>query len=87
MHFVVQHWRPGKIGAWRMGIEHGAYCVGCCWMLMLLLFYGGLMNVYWIAGLAVLVLVEKTEPADRWLSKLVGVGLVGWGSALFVALL
>ena len=85
--FMAQHWRRGAIGAWRMGIEHGAYCVGCCWVLMLLLFYGGVMNVYWIASLTVAVLVEKTAPAGRWLSKLVGIGLIGWGIALFVALL
>lgn len=87
VHFVAQHWRAGRIGAWRMGIAHGAYCVGCCWALMLLLFYGGVMNVYWIAGLAVLVLAEKAAPAGRWLSKLVGIALIGWGAALFVALL
>jgi predicted metal-binding membrane protein len=87
MHFLVTHWRRGEVGAWRMGIEHGAYCLGCCWALMLLLFYGGVMNVYWIAGLAVLVLIEKTAPAGHWLSKLAGIGLIGWGASLFAVLL
>lgn len=58
-HFLSRHWRPGAGGAFRMGLEHGAYCLGCCWMLMLLLFVGGVMNLIWIAALAVFVLVEK----------------------------
>ena len=44
-----------------MGVEHGAFCTGCCWFLMALLFYGGIMNLYWIVGLAVFVLLEKTS--------------------------
>ena len=57
--FVTQHWRPGDLGALRMGIEHGAFCTGCCWFLMALLFYGGIVNLYWIIGLAVYVLLER----------------------------
>jgi predicted metal-binding membrane protein len=57
--FIAAHWRAGPWGAWRMGLAHGAYCVGCCSLLMLLLFVGGVMNLIWIAGLTVLVALEK----------------------------
>ncbi len=57
--FVAAHWRPGAWGAWRMGLVHGAYCAGCCWVLMLLLFVGGVMNLIWIAALTILVALEK----------------------------
>jgi predicted metal-binding membrane protein len=62
-----------------MGAEHGAYCVGCCWMMMSLLFVGGIMNLYWILGLAAFVLVEKTAPMGRWLGRGAGAALVVWG--------
>jgi predicted metal-binding membrane protein len=70
-----------------MGLEHGAFCLGCCWFLMGLLFYGGVMNLYWIAGLAVLVLVEKTVPAGHWLGLAIGVGLILWGGTVLVTVL
>ena len=71
----------GSGGALRMGMIHGAYCVGCCWFLMLLLFVGGVMNLAWIVGLALLVLLEKTMPAGQWLARAVGLILLlagGW---------
>lgn len=80
--FVTQHWRPGWAGAWRMGIRHGAYCLGCCWFLMALLFFGGIMNVWWIAGIAVYVLFEKVVPAGHWLSYAAGAALTVWGIAV-----
>ena len=67
-----------------MGIEHGAFCTGCCWFLMALLFYGGIMNLYWIAGLALYVLLEKTIPAGHWLGRIAGVLLIAWGGALLL---
>lgn len=82
LSFVIQHWRPGTLGAFRMGIEHGAYCLGCCWFLMGLLFFGGIMNLYWIIGLAVFVLIEKTVPIGMWLARFAGVALVLWGLTL-----
>ena len=82
--FIIQHWRPGDRGALRMGIEHGAFCTGCCWFLMALLFYGGIMNLYWIAGLALYVLLEKTIPAGHWLGRIAGVVLIAWGGALLL---
>ena len=60
--FISRHWRAGRQGAFRMGVHHGLYCLGCCWALMALLFFGGVMNLYWIAGLALFVLLEKTIP-------------------------
>ncbi len=80
--FLSGHWRPGNGGAFRMGLAHGAYCLGCCWFLMALLFFGGVMNLYWIAGLAAFVLLEKTLPYGHWLGRLVGVGLVVWGGSM-----
>lgn len=77
----LARWRRGARGALRMGVEHGAYCVGCCWFLMGLLFFGGVMNLYWIVGLALFVLVEKTIPAGHWLGYATGVGLSVWGAA------
>jgi predicted metal-binding membrane protein len=77
--FLARHWRPGASGAFVIGALHGAYCVGCCWMLMALLFVGGVMNLVWIAALAILVLAEKTMRAGRWVGHGVGVALIAWG--------
>jgi predicted metal-binding membrane protein len=74
--FVVRHWRPGRVGAFRMGIEHGSYCLGCCWFLMALLFVGGIMNVIWIAGIAIYVGIEKFAARRRWLTIASGVALM-----------
>jgi predicted metal-binding membrane protein len=79
--FMLAHWREGRAGAFRMGVAHGVYCVGCCWALMALLFVGGVMNLLWVAALAVLVLLEKVVPG-RWLSYASGGALIAWG--LFV---
>jgi predicted metal-binding membrane protein len=81
VQFVIRHWRPGRLGAFRAGLAHGAYCVGCCWGLMALLFFGGVMNLYWIAGLAALVLVEKLLPAGRTVGVVLGAVFVFWGAA------
>ncbi len=82
--FLSRHWRPGTPGALRMGLQHGAFCVGCCWVLMALLFVGGIMNVLWIAALAILVLLEKVAPHGAWLSRAAGVVLLAWGAATVV---
>ena len=80
--FLAGSWRTGAWGPLRMGLEHGAYCLGCCWFLMALLFFGGVMNLYWIVGLAAFVLLEKTVPYGHWLGRIAGGGLVLWGAAL-----
>ncbi len=82
--FMLNEWRAGSLGALRMGIKHGSYCLGCCWSLMLLLFVAGVMNLLWIALLAGLVLVEKVAPAGHYLSRIMGAGFVIWGIWLAV---
>lgn len=82
--FLAQHWRPGRFGAFMIGVRHGAYCVGCCWMLMALLFVGGVMNLVWIAALAILVLVEKLAPPGAVISRASGSVLLAWAVATLV---
>ncbi len=77
--WLARHWRPGRAGAFRMGLEHGLACVGCCWAFMLLLFAGGIMNLVWIAGLSVLVLAEKLAPARLRASEVTAALLLGGG--------
>jgi len=77
--FLAEHWRPGRLGAFRLGLVHGAYCLGCCWALMLLLFAAGVMNLVWIAGLAILVLLEKLSPFGARLSPVIATALVAAG--------
>jgi len=80
--FIGTHWRHGPLGALQMGVVHGTLCVGCCWFLMGLLFVGGVMNLYWISGLALFVLFEKSVAADHWLVGASGVVLIGWGTGI-----
>ena len=87
VQFVTHHWRSGSVGALRMGIEHGWFCLLCCWSLMALLFVGGVMNLYWIIGLAVFVLLEKTIPSGHRLGSLAGVCLIAWGGWMVVGVL
>ena len=82
--FLSRFWRPGASGALRLGAIHGAYCVGCCWLLMALLFVVGVMNLVWIAVLAGLVLIEKVVPRGEWVARGVGVVLIGWGVVTLV---
>lgn len=77
--FLTRHRRTGGAGALLMGMHHGAYCFGCCWALMALLFVGGIMNLYWIVGLALYVLAEKIVPKPRFFARLTGALLIGWG--------
>ena len=80
LDFLLFHWRDSVRGAVASGIGHGLYCLGCCWMLMALLFVGEVMNLVWIAGIALLVLIEKTMPWGRRVSQMTGVVLVAWGA-------
>jgi predicted metal-binding membrane protein len=79
MGFLLAEWRDGKLGALVMGMRHGLYCVGCCWLLMALLFVGGVMNLVWVALIAAYVLVEKVAPSLTWLSRLSGIAAIVWG--------
>ena len=80
--FLVTHWRAGRWGAARMGAHHGLYCLGCCWLLMVLLFVLGVMNLLWIAVLTVFVLAEKVVPRGYLLSRIAGLLMIGWGGWL-----
>ena len=73
VEFLSRHWRPGAWGAFMMGLEHGAFCLGCCRVLMVLLFVGGVMNLLWVAAITPFVLVEKVLPFGRN----VGQGMAG----------
>jgi predicted metal-binding membrane protein len=77
--FIVQHWKPGVAGALRLGLEHGLYCLGCCWALMLLLFVGGVMNLWWIGLLTIFVLLEKLAPLGAQGGRLSGILIIALG--------
>ena len=79
--FLTRHWRPGILGAIRLGLLHGIYCVGCCWLLMALLFVGGVMNFLWIAALTLLVAAEKLLRRGQIIARLTGLVLILWGAA------
>jgi len=80
--FLSRRWRNGRSGAARMGLEHGLYCVACCWFLMALLFAGGIMNLVWIAGLGVFVLVEKLTPYGHSIGRASGLLMISAGGYL-----
>lgn len=79
--FLSRHWRAGTAGAVQLGLLHGIYCVGCCWVLMTLLFVGGAMNLAWIAVLTLLVTAEKLVPLGSWIGRAAGIFLIVWGVA------
>src|SRR5579871_856252 len=89
LQFIQRHggFRRDAKGSLGLGIRHGAYCVGCCWALMALLFVGGVMNLLWIAALAIFVLLEKIIPAGRIIARVVGGVLVAAGGWLLAAAL
>lgn len=76
---ITRFWPRGRAGPLLAGLWNGCFCLGCCWLLMALLFVGGVMNLGWIALIAILVLIEKVGPASGWLSRAVGLGLVAGG--------
>jgi predicted metal-binding membrane protein len=85
VHFLTRARRPNNTGAMVMGLHHGLFCLGCCWFLMLLLFVGGVMNLYWIAGLTLYVWLEKGLPARYRISQLMGIALIAGGLVLILA--
>ena len=83
--FIVNHWRDGSAGALRMGLAHGLYCLGCCALLMALLFAVGVMNLLCVAALAAVVLVEKLLPFGEWTARSLGAGLAAYGVWVLLA--
>lgn len=74
--YLAQNFKPGTPGALRLGWKHGLYCLGCCWFLMALLFAGGIMNLLWIAGLAIYILVEKVAPKGQLIARVASLAMV-----------
>jgi len=85
LFFIMEHWHDGRWGAFRMGTEHGFYCFGCCWGLMLILFLMGIMHLGWMAAVAVFILLEKLMPSARWLPKVAGLVMVAAGVIILIA--
>jgi len=84
--FLMTNWREGKLGAIQMGVHHGAYCLGCCWALMCVLFVVGVMNLVWVAALTALVMIEKIGPAGAIVARIVGAVIVVRGLFLIAAI-
>jgi predicted metal-binding membrane protein len=81
---ISRYWRGGSI---RLGVRYGLFCLGCCWVLMALLFVGGVMNLLWVALIAVFVLLEKTAPFGRIVGRVAGVAMMVFGAAALGGLL
>jgi predicted metal-binding membrane protein len=84
VEFLSRHWRRGPTGALRLGLAHGLYCIGCCWALMALLFVGGIMNLVWVVGLAILVLIEKIAPYGHHVARVAGAVLIATAAYVIV---
>lgn len=87
LSFLMSEWREGARGAFAMGLRHGAYCVGCCWFLMALLFVAGVMNLVWVAVIALFVMAEKALPKGELIARVAGIALVIAGAAIVAHLL
>jgi predicted metal-binding membrane protein len=85
LSLLMTDWREGRAGAFAMGLQHGLYCTGCCWFLMMLLFVAGVMNMWWVGLIAVFVLVEKVAPKTWRVGTVVGGLLVLWGVWMIAA--
>lgn len=86
LHFLVQHWRPGPVGALQMGFKHGLFCLGCCWILMGLLFLGGVMNLLWIATITLFVLLEKIIPLGPEAGRVAGIAMIVVSLVIFTGI-
>ncbi len=82
VHFIAEHWRAGAAGAIRMGAEHGIFCLGCCWLLMMLLFVGSVMNLLWIAMITAFVLFETIGPRGDVGGRIAGIAMVAFGALM-----
>jgi predicted metal-binding membrane protein len=85
--FLLSSWRDGHLGAFRMGIHHGLYCLGCCWSLMVVLFVVGTMNLVWMGILSAIIFTEKIVPHGMEMGKASGIALIVLGVALSVGLI
>ena len=85
LSFFMSHWRAGRRGAFVMGLHHGTYCLGCCWMLMLLMFAGGAMSVATMLAISALILAERVAPAGPWLTRVPALLLLALGGVLACA--
>ena len=83
--FLMTNWRDGRLGALQMGVRHGAYCLGCCWALMCVLFAVGIMNLMWVAALTAFVFVEKIGPAGTGVARAAGVVMVACGIGVMIS--
>ncbi|MGH9716559.1 MAG: DUF2182 domain-containing protein [Candidatus Acidiferrales bacterium] len=83
--FLLSDWREGSLGAFRMGIDHGLFCLGCCWLLMALPFAAGVMNLEWMAAITAFVLIEKAAPGGQLFGRIGGATLVGAGAWMIFA--
>jgi predicted metal-binding membrane protein len=84
VNFIHSHWKEGKHGALKMGMVNGTYCLGCCWILMILLFVSGIMNILWISLIALFVLLEKLLPQAKWVSWIAGGVLIIYGALVLI---
>ena len=84
MEFVLRHWRGGRLGALRMGFRHSMYCIGCCWLFMLVLFISGSMSLLWMGGISIAIFAEKLGVRTVLFSRVIGVILVGLGALVAV---
>src|SRR5206468_3461303 len=85
MSFVMRHWRSGRIGAIRMGLRHSLYCVGCCWLFMLVLFISGSMSLLWMGGISIAIFAQRLGVRTLLFSRVIGVILVGLGPLVAIA--
>ena len=83
--FLMTSWRDGRLGAFRMGIGSGMYCLGCCWALMCVLFVVGVMNLVWVAALTGFVLLEKCGPAGALVTRMAGAAMLLAGIVVIAA--
>src|SRR6266851_4701139 len=86
LSFLMSEWRDGAAGAFVMGLRHGTYCLGCCWILMALLFVAGVMNLLWVAVIALFVMAEKISAKGELLARVTGIGLIIAGATLMAHL-
>ena len=83
--FILNSWRDGRGGAFNMGLEHGLYCLGCCWLVMAILFAVGVMNLAWVGAIAAFVFLEKIVPAGEWFARASGGAMIAAGAYLLIA--